>query len=52
MEEEAVNRVVQEAIGKLKKEMSMDMEKIKEENKKVKEEVQALRDENKKLKNR
>ena len=50
MEEEDVNRLVQAAISKLKNEMSLELEKIKEENVKGKEEIQILRDENTKIK--
>ena len=50
MEEEGVIKVVQEAIQKLKKEMNVEMEKIKEENQKGKQQILALKEENEKLK--
>ena len=50
MEEEDVNKIMQNTIDKLKKEISVEMEKVHEENRKRKEEIELLRDENKKLK--
>ena len=50
MEEEGVTKLVQEAIEKLKKEMSAELEKIKEENQKGKDEILKLREENEKIK--
>ena len=50
MEEEAVSKVVQDAVMKLKGEISAEMDKIREESKKGKEEMQILKDENQKLK--
>ena len=50
MEEEAVRKIVKDSVMALKKEMSVEMDKIREENRKGKEEMQILKEENKKLK--
>ena len=50
MNKDTVNKIVQGAIMELKKELDVEMEKIKEENRKGKEEIELLKDENIKLK--
>ena len=45
-----MTKLVQEAIEKLKKEMGVEMEKLKEENQKGREEILVLREENDKIK--
>ena len=50
MEEDAVSKIVQDAIRELKKEINVEIEKVREENRNKKEEIELLKEENEKLK--